>query len=203
MALLFRQAVALVILAKPVLATLFYYGDFGSKDLAMSALSLKAYGAGLLGFMLVKVLAPAYFAREDMKTPVRIAVIAMVVNMGLNVILVLWLHHQYKIGHVGLAIATSMSAFLNAYLLLRGLRCRGIYTTTEGWQVFFVRLAISLSLMMVALMVLLSYWPVWVDWQVWSRVWRLTVICVLGAAIYFLALVCCGMRARDIRPRGC
>ena len=196
-------AVALLLLAKPILATLFFYGDFSVKDLSMSALSLQAYGVGLLGFMLIKVLAPAYFAREDMKTPVRIAVTAMLVNMGLNVIFVLWLHSQYRIGHVGLAAATTMSAFLNAYLLLRGLSRTKVYVAQPKWAAFTVRLVFALGLMAIVVVSLLSFWTGWIDWSIWDRAWRLTFICLSGAASYFLALFVGGMRLRDIRPRDC
>ncbi len=111
-------AAALVLLAEPILVTLFYYGDvMTARDMSMATLSLRAYAVGLVAFMLIKVLAPGFFARQDMRTPVRIGVIAMVANMVLNLVYLLPLHHYWQIGHVGLAAATSTSAFLNAILL--------------------------------------------------------------------------------------
>ena len=111
-------AAALMLLAEPILVTLFYYGDvMTARDMSMATLSLRAYSVGLVAFMLIKVLAPGFFARQDMRTPVRIGVIAMVSNMVLNLLFVVPLHHYWQIGHVGLAAATSVSAFLNAGLL--------------------------------------------------------------------------------------
>ena len=109
--------VALWLLAEPILATLFQYGAFGVRDVEMAAASLRAYTLGLGGFMLIKVLAPGYYARQDMKTPVKIGIIAMVSNMVLNVVFVFPLMWYYDMGHVGLALATSASAWINAALL--------------------------------------------------------------------------------------
>jgi putative peptidoglycan lipid II flippase len=113
---------ALAVLAEPVLATLFQYGAFSEGDRMMAAASLRAYTLGLGAFMLIKVLAPGFYAREDMRTPVRIGIIAMGANMILNVAFVLPLMWWFNLGHVGLALATSVSAWLNAMLLFRGLR---------------------------------------------------------------------------------
>ena len=114
--------VALAILAEPLLATLFQYGAFSEGDRTMAAASLRAYTLGLGAFMLVKVLAPGFYAREDMRTPVRIGIIAMVANMLLNAAFVFPLMWWLNLGHVGLALATSVAAWLNAMLLYRGLR---------------------------------------------------------------------------------
>ena len=116
----FPATVALVMLSDELIATLFFHGVMESRDVFMAGASLAAYGAGLAGHMLVKVLAPGYFARQDMISPVRFGVIAMVANMGLNLIFI-W---HFK--HVGLAIATTISAFLNAALLYSGLRKLGL-----------------------------------------------------------------------------
>ncbi|HAG94499.1 MAG TPA: murein biosynthesis integral membrane protein MurJ, partial [Gammaproteobacteria bacterium] len=114
-------ALALVVLAAPLLVTLFQYGEFSAADVDRASLSLQAYGAGLLGFMLVKVLAPGYFARQDTKTPVKVGIKAMVANMVFNLALIV------PLAHVGLALATSLSALLNAFLLWLGLRREGVY----------------------------------------------------------------------------
>src|SRR5690606_7844380 len=102
-----------------------------------SANALRAYAVGVMTFMLIKVLAPGYFARQDMKTPVRIAVICMVANMGLNLILV------WPLAHVGLALATSLSALLNAGMLWWGLRKIGVYQAQPDWPMFTLRLIIA------------------------------------------------------------
>ena len=196
-------ALALIILSEPILATLFLYGPFDARDLAMASLSLKAYAAGLLAFMLVKVLAPGYFAQEDMKTPVRIGVIAMVCNMVLNLMLVAWLHLVYQIGHVGLALATSASAFLNAWLLYRGLRIKQIYEPQPdvmgmGWTGFAVRLVIACALMGAFLVFWQAYWPDWVQWGAAERVWRLAVICISALSLFVFSLFCFGIRFRHL-----
>jgi putative peptidoglycan lipid II flippase len=196
-------ALALIVLSEPILATLFFYGAFDANDLAMASLSLKAYAAGLLAFMLVKVLAPGYFAQEDMKTPVRIGVIAMVSNMVLNLILVAWLYFVYQIGHVGLALATSLSAFINAWLLFRGLRKRKLYRPQPGatglsWAGFAVRLALASALMVGLLFFWQAFWPDWSGWSAIERVWRLALICSSGLGLFLLCLLCSGMRARHL-----
>ena len=145
-------AVALILLAEPILVTLFYYGEVMTiRDMAMASLSLKAYAAGLIAFMLIKVLAPGFFARQDMRTPVRIGVIAMVMNMLFNLLLVIPLHSYWQVGHLGLAAATSLSAFLNAILLYFALRKQGIYEPIQGWLRFFIRLAIAVLVMLLVL----------------------------------------------------
>ena len=191
-------ALALILLAEPVLATLFFYGEFTRTDLAMSALSLKAYAAGLMGFMLVKVLAPGYFAQEDMKTPVRIGIIAMSLNMLFNLVLVYWLHFSYQIGHVGLALATSLSAFINAGLLYRGLKRKGSYQPGNAWKAFLPRLAVGCVLMCLLLVYLLQSLTGWVDWSVWQRVGYLAVLCGLGFVTYVAGLLLTGMRWKDL-----
>ena len=101
----------LLLLAEPLITTLFFYGAFTAHDATMSSMSLMAYSFGLLGFILVKILAPAFYARKDMKTPVKVAVVALVTNTVLNLILI------GPFAHVGLAAATTISAFVNAGLL--------------------------------------------------------------------------------------
>lgn len=150
-------AAALILLAEPILVTLFYYGEVMTvRDMAMASLSLKAYAAGLIAFMLIKVLAPGFFARQDMRTPVKIGIIAMVMNMLFNLLLVIPLHSYWQVGHLGLATATSLSAFLNAILLYFALRKQGIYKPVDGWLRFFIRLAIALLVMLLVLIQLSS-----------------------------------------------
>ena len=126
--------IGLLILAGPVLATLFQHGDFAARDTYMASLSLMAYILGLPAFILIKVLAPGFYSRQDTKTPVRIAIIAMVCNMGLNILFVLsMVMLKYEAPHVGLALATSSSGYVNALLLYRGLRKAGVYQPLPGW----------------------------------------------------------------------
>ncbi|HBO94045.1 MAG: murein biosynthesis integral membrane protein MurJ [Pseudomonadales bacterium] len=188
-------ALALVVLAAPLLVTLFQYGEFSAADVDRASLSLQAYGAGLLGFMLVKVLAPGYFARQDTKTPVKVGIKAMVANMVFNLALIV------PLAHVGLALATSLSALLNAFLLWLGLRREGVYQAQPGWWLFVLRLVVSAAVMVAVIVFLnkdLAQWLAW-GWQ-----WRsgyLAVMVLAGMAAYFGALLLLGMRMGDLRSR--
>ena len=190
-------AAALIVLAEPVLATLFLYGEFNSTDLQMSALSLQAYAAGLPAFMLVKVLAPGYYAQEDMKTPVRIGIIAMSLNMVFNLAFVYWLYFTYQIGHVGLAMATSLSACINAGLLYRGLRQNGSYSPGCGWTTFVLKLLTSSLLMCLVLLYLINVWNGWLEWSAVARAGYLLVTCGLGLMTFLLSLFVFGLRWKD------
>ncbi|MEJ6671826.1 MAG: murein biosynthesis integral membrane protein MurJ [Pseudomonadales bacterium] len=185
--------VALVLLADQMIATIFHHGQMTDFDVAMAGLSLKAYGAGLVGHMMVKVLAPGYFARQDMKTPVRIGLIALSANMVFNLALILHL------GHVGLALATSMSAFLNAFLLWRGLIRRGIYQAAEHWGRFLVRIGLALSLMGLALFWLAPPLTDWLAFSVITQVLWMAGLCLGGMAVYFLVLRTLGLRITEFR----
>lgn len=192
-------AVALVILAEPILTTLFQYGKTTPLDIGMSTLSLRAYALGLVAFMLIKVLAPGYFARQDMKTPVKIGIIAMASNMVLNLIFVLPFYFLWNIGHVGLALATSVSAFINMGLLWRGLVKGGIYRSVSPWGKTILQLLaanLSMAAVLLGLMTQLNNWAVWA-WH--ERAMALTVFCTAGLAVYGLVLLVTGLRARDVR----
>lgn len=198
-------AAALMLLAEPILATLFFYGDvMTSRDITMATHSLRAYSLGLIAFMLVKVLAPGFFARQDMRTPVRIGVIAMVANMFLNLMFVLPLHHYFEIGHVGLALATSVSAFLNAGLLLIALRKKAIYLPGGHWWRFLLKLAAGVAAMLVALVMAANYFTaldasLWQQMNWWQRSGNIAIVCTLGFVVYTAVLWLTGMRLADLR----
>lgn len=187
-------SLALALLAEPILMTLFQYGETSARDMQMAAHSLRAYSLGLLAFMLVKVLAPGYFARQDMKTPVRIGIIAMATNMLLNLVLVLPLYLWFNLGHVGLALATSLSAYLNAYLLYRGLRGSNHYTPGSDWGGRLLRFVLANGVMLLVLWILLSAWPAWAELLWWQRLWQLALLCLLGLGAYGASLRLFGVR---------
>ncbi|WP_256470548.1 murein biosynthesis integral membrane protein MurJ [Alkalimarinus coralli] len=191
----FPAATALLLLAEPLLATLFYHGELTEVDVAMSTLSLRAYASGLMAFMLVKVLAPGYFSRQDTKTPVKIGVIAMVVNMVFNLILI------WPLAHTGLALATALSAWLNAYLLYRGLQKDGVYWLQEGWGKFLAQLLVSLLVMSGVILMLLYQFPDWLLMSVMERISYLAVIVISGGVSYFLALHLSGVRLASLVAR--
>ncbi len=186
-------ALALAILAEPLIATLFLYGAMTAHDVTQAAAALQAYALGVLTFMLIKVLAPGFFARQDLKTPVRIAIICMVVNMVLNLILI------WPLQHVGLALATSLASMLNTGLLLRGLYRAGVYTPAPGWALFMTRLILACAAM-IALVLWLnepsSQWFAW-DWQ--QRVWKVTLLVCGGMAVFAGTLFASGIRMRHLR----
>lgn len=195
-------ALALIVLAEPILTTLFFYGEIlTERDMAMAALSLRAYAGGLLAFMLVKVLAPGYFARQDMRTPVKIGVIAMIANMVMNLVLVIPFHQQLGAGHVGLALATTLAAFLNAGLLYRGLRGPGGFRPAPGWARFLLLILLANALMLAVLFFMISVLQDWVDWQWWQRAIRLAVICGAGLFTYAAVLWLGGLRPGDLLSR--
>jgi putative peptidoglycan lipid II flippase len=169
--------VALWLLAEPILATLFQYGAFTDRDVEMAAASLRAYTVGLGGFMLIKVLAPGYYARQDMKTPVKIGIIAMVSNMVLNVLFVFPLMWYFEMGHVGLALATSVSAWINAGLLYLGLRRGGIPLTGVFEAKFIARLVVAVSLMGIAVSMMSPAVSLWLTADLSWRVGQMTLWC--------------------------
>jgi putative peptidoglycan lipid II flippase len=194
------SALGLLLLAAPLLTTIFLYGEFGQHDVSMAAVSLMAYASGLLGFILVKVLATGFYARQDTRTPVRIGIIAMLVNMVLNVLIVVpWLWLGQAAPHAGLALATSLSAFLNAGLLYRSLSLQGVFRLQPGWGRFILRVILA-SLVMA----LLLYWGRGdiADWQQKAAGWRIMQILMWvsgGALVYFAMLWLLGFRPRQFR----
>ncbi|MDY6829060.1 MAG: murein biosynthesis integral membrane protein MurJ [Pseudomonadota bacterium] len=185
---------ALMVLAEPVLFTLFQYGELTPVDVVRSAASLRAYALGLLAFMLIKVLAPGYYARQNTRTPVRIGIYAMVVNMALNLVLI------WPLAHVGLALATALSAWLNAGLLWRGLRRSGNHCPGQGWGAFIGRTLLANGLMVAALL-----WatPDFASWAAASVQWRIGVtalLCAGGGLVYLGVLWSTGLRLNHLRP---
>ena len=186
-------AVGLCVLAKPLLITLFNYGSFSEHDVAASANSLRAYSLGLVAFMLIKVLSPGYFSRQDTKTPVRIGVIAMVSNMAMNLALIV------PLAHVGLALATSLSAFLNAGLLYRGLYKEGWMSHRSGWLRFIVALSVGLGLMAGVLTVIVPPAQWWFEQHWWMRSGALLGVTVAGLMTFLVAVRLCGLRPSYMR----
>jgi len=188
-------AVGLLVLAGPMMAALFHSGEFTGEDVNMAARALMAYALGLTAFMGIKVLAPGFYARQDMKTPVRIAVIAMLVNVAFSLLL------MFPLGHTGLALATTLSAVANAGLLLRGLLREGIYRPGDGWRALLAR---GLGAAMV--MGLVVWWGIgetalWLTMGGWERVLKLLGWILAGGAAYALSLLAFGIRPRHFSAR--
>ncbi len=186
-------ALALAVLAEPLIATLFHYGEMTDFDVQMAALSLRAYAFGLLAFMLIKVLAPGYFSRQDTKTPVRIAVKAMLANMVFNLILI------WPLAHAGLALATSLSAFMNAGWLLHGLIREDVFRWQPGWGMTLVRLSASAGAMVAVLLAIQSQLGDWLQAGLWVRVQWMALLVVAGGGSYVLMQLLLGLRPRHLR----
>ncbi|HHF2940024.1 murein biosynthesis integral membrane protein MurJ [Vibrio diabolicus] len=183
----------LMVLAKPMLMVLFMRGEFSPQDVHQASLSLFAYASGLLNFMLIKVLAPGYYSRQDTKTPVKYGIIAMVTNMVFNAIF------AYFYGYVGLAIATALSAFVNMALLYRGLHIAGVYQITKRTVFFIIRLVIAGAAMVAAILWQLEDMSVWLDWSFAHRSGVLGMLIGLGAVIYLVVLFLTGARLKDLK----
>ena len=193
-------AVGLAILAKPMLSSLFQYQAFNADDVVMSAYALVAYAAGLPAFIAIKVLEPGFYARQDTRTPVRIAVTALITNMGLNLIFVgglIWM--GFKGPHAGLALASSAAAYLNAGLLYRNLRRRSIYIPQPGWP----KLLAAVMGGCLAMTLMLTWASP--DLSVLSaadaryRIGSLTALIGSGAALYFVVSILLGLRFKDLQ----
>ena len=185
-------AVALLTFARPLVATLYHYGAFTATDVQQTTVALMGYGAGLLGLIAIKVLAPGFYARQDIRTPVKIAVVVLALTQLMNVVLVPYL------AHAGLALAIGLGAMVNALWLLIGLIRRGAYTPSAGWARFSLQVLAASALLAVYLMWLAAR----VDWvalqaHAFQRV-GLLARSVLGAAlIYFISLTLAGVKLRQ------
>ncbi len=184
---------ALILIAEPLLVTLFQNENFTAVDVARSAASLKAYALGLTAFMAVKIFAPGYYARQNTRDPVRIGVVAMTVNMALNA-------GFYLAGfaHVGLALATSLAAALNAGLLLLGLRREGVFHFQPGWGRLSWQMLAANAAMMLVLLGLTGQWEEWLEWTIGVRLGQLAMLVLGGLFAYLLSLYACGLRVRHL-----
>ena len=188
-------AAGLFVLAGPALTVIFFGGRFTAADVDMAALSLMAYSFGLLGFILVKVLAPGYFARQDTRTPVRIGIIALLANMVLNLLFVVpWYLSGTPGAHAGLALATSASSFLNAGLLYRGLRREGVISHEAGWGRFLLRVVVAVAVMVMLLDYFVPPQIAWIEADFWTTCGWLAAAIGGGALAYTGVLYATGVR---------
>lgn len=186
-------AVALAVLAAPLVVTLFHYGKFTAHDVVMTQQALVAYSMGLLGLILVKILAPGFYARQNIKTPVKIAIFTLVATQLMNIVFVFGLHLQ----HAGLALAIGLGACINAALLYYHLRKAAIYLPQPGWWIFYFKLLIGLILMGIVLYYAMGNPGDWLQFSILKRLMYLTGLVALGAISYFAALLLMGLRPRD------
>ena len=188
--------VGLLAFADPLVSTLFHRGALNNNDVNQIALALMGYGVGLLGLVAIKVLAPGYFASQDMKTPVKIAVAVLVLTQILNVVLVPW------IAHAGLALSIGLAALVNASWLLIGLLRRGAYQPAPGWLRFALQVLAAALLLAAFLMWGAQHW----NWQAmrtqeWQRIALLAVMLLGAAVVYFGTLLLSGVKLRSLLRR--
>jgi putative peptidoglycan lipid II flippase len=183
----------LMVLAQPIIMVLFMRGEFDQQTVLQVSMALFAYLSGLLSFMFIKILAPGYYARQDTKTPVKIGIIAMVANMIFNLMLAPF------IGYVGLALATSLSATLNAWLLYRGLKSQGVYQLSANTLIFIGKLVISAGVMALVVYQLSSNFEVWLAMNFLKQVEQLTLCIVAGIASYLIMIILLGVRLSDFK----
>lgn len=188
-------AAALALLAVPLVTTLFQYGAFSSADTFATRDAVIAYSVGLVGLILVKVLAPGFYARQDIRTPVKVAIVSLVATQLLNLVLV------WHLRHAGLALAISLGACINSGLLFVLLRRARIYTPQPGWAAFGLKLALAVYIMGTVLWLTSGTAADWLAANALHRVTRLTGVVVAGALTYFAALWVFGFRLRDFNRK--
>lgn len=190
------SAVALLVFPEPLVATLFHYGAFRDSDVRQVSLALAGYGVGLLGLVAIKVLAPGYYASRDMRTPVRIAMVVLVITQLLNVALVPFLAHS------GLALSIGLGALVNAGWLLVGLLRRGTYRPSPGWPRFGLQVLFA-TVLLGLLLGAAAYGLPWIEWrsEPWKRVGAMAGLLAVSAALYFAVLRLSGLKLRQFVTR--
>ena len=188
-------AVALAVLSIPLVASLFHYGAFTAHDVMMTRQALMAYSLGLLGLILVKVLAPAFYSRQDIKTPVKIAIVTLLATQLMN----LMFFKPFQ--HAGLALAIGLGACMNASVLYYYLRKAGIYQPQPGWIKFLAKLLFAVSAMALVLFYAMGDGQLWLEYRLVSKLLHLTGLMLLGSSVYFASLWLMGIRVKDFMRR--
>ena len=188
-------ALALGMIAVPLLATFFHHGAFTAHDVLMTRNALVGYSVGLIGILSVKVLAPGFYARQDIKTPVKIGIITLLATQAMNLLFIGWLHHA------GLALAIGLGSCLNSVILFYLLRKRDIYQPEPGWGKFLAKLSVAMLVLGVTLWFGMGSEQSWLVSGGWARIWRLTGLVLTGMAVYFFVLWLLGFRVKDFSRR--
>ena len=185
----------LMLLGEPLLTALFQYNEFSQHDVRMAGRSLVMYAIGLPAFILIKVLSSGFFSKQDTKTPVKVAVVAMLANIILNLLLV------FPLAHAGLALATSLSACLNAALLYRILRKEKGFDTGPGWSAYLARIILALGVMALGLAYFIPDQVSWFQWDMYERAVNVVLCTLAGALVYFATLWLAGIRLHNMMMR--
>jgi putative peptidoglycan lipid II flippase len=188
-------ALALGMISVPLLATFFQRGAFGAHDVLMTSYALIGYSIGLIGMILVKILAPGFYAKQDIRTPVKIGIVTLIATQAMNALFIGWIQHA------GLALSIGLGACLNSAILFHYLRKRGIYQPEPGWAKFFAKIVIAILALGLTLWFGMGTEQSWLSGSGWSRVLRLTVLVAEGVVIYFAVLGVLGFRPKDFSKR--
>ena len=191
-------ALALGMISVPLLATFFQHGAFAARDVLMTSQALIGYSVGLLGLILVKILAPGFYARQDIKTPVKIGIVTLLATQAMNVLFLYGMDLQ----HAGLALSIGLAACLNSAILFYYLRKRGIYQPEPGWAKFFFKIVIAMSALALTLWLGMGTEQSWLDSTGWPRILRLAALVAGGVVAYFSVLGLLGFRLKDFSKRG-
>ncbi len=191
-------ALALGMMAVPLLSTFFQYGAFAAHDVLMTRNALVGYSVGLIGILTIKVLAPAFYARQDIRTPVKIGVITLFATQAMNLLFIFGMDLQ----HAGLALSIGLGACLNSAILFYLLRKRGIYQPEPGWGKFIAKLGAALLVLGLTLWFGMGSEQSWLTSSGWARIGRLTGLVVMGVTVYFAVLWLLGFRVKDFSKRG-
>jgi putative peptidoglycan lipid II flippase len=191
-------ALALGMIATPLLATFFQHGEFTAHDVLMSRNALVGYSVGLIGLILVKILAPGFYAKQDIKTPVKIGIVTLLATQAMNLLFVFVL----DLAHAGLALSIGLAACMNSAILFHFLKKRGIYRPEPGWVKFFLKLAVSLLALGLVLWFGMGSEAYWFTAHGWARILHLSALVAGGVLAYFGVLFVLGFRPRDFYKRG-
>jgi len=188
-------ALALGMISVPLLATFFQRGAFAAHDVLMTSHALIGYSIGLIGMILVKILAPGFYAKQDIRTPVKIGIVTLIATQAMNALFIGWIQHA------GLALSIGLGACLNSAILFHYLRKHGIYHPEPGWAKFFAKIVIAILALALTLWFGMGSEQSWLSGSGWSRVLRLTVLVAEGVVVYFAVLGLLGFRPKDFSKR--
>ncbi len=191
------SALALGMIAVPLLSTFFQRGAFAASDVLMTSHALIGYSIGLIGLILVKILAPGFYARQDIRTPVKIGIVTLIATQLMNALFVYGMHLQ----HAGLALSIGLGACLNSAILFYFLRKKGIYQPEPGWAGYFLKVGLALLALGVTLWFGMGSEQSWLTGSGWTRIERLAVLVTGSVVVYFSVLAALGFRPRDFSRR--
>ena len=189
------SALALGMIAVPLLSTFFQRGAFLAHDVLMTSHALVGYSIGLIGMILVKILAPGFYARQDIKTPVKIGIVTLIATQAMNALFIGW------IAHAGLALSIGLGACLNSAILFYFLRKKGIYQPEPGWVIYFAKVGLAVLALGITLWFGMGSEQSWLTGSGWARIGRLTALVSGGVFVYFAVLAVLGFRPRDFSRR--